>query len=73
MDERSDRVTTTVRNGDNYASVTQSGDPETVVRRVEKRPGYTRLEQRSGNSHAVVVQSDDVADLRDKFRDFFRQ
>lgn len=73
LDERSDRVTTTVRNGDNYASVTQSGDPETVVRRVEKRPGYTRLEQRSGNSHAVVVQSDDVADLRDKFRDFFRQ
>ena len=72
MDERSDRVTTTVRNGDNYASVTQSGDPETVVRRVEKRPGYTRLEQRSGGSHAVVIQSDGVADLWDKFRDLFR-
>ena len=73
MNERSGQATTTVRNGDNYTSVTQSGDPETVVRRVEKRPGYTRLEQRSGGSHAVVIQSDDVADLRDKFREFFRQ
>lgn len=70
IDERSDRVTTTIRNGDNYASVTQSGDPDGVVKRVEKRPGHTRLEQRSGNSHAIVIQSDDVADLG-KFRDFF--
>jgi hypothetical protein len=71
MDDRSDQVTTTVRNGDSYASVTQSGDPETAVRRVEKRPGYTRLEQHSGNSHALVIQSDDGAGLRDRFREFF--
>lgn len=71
VDERSDRVTTTVRNGDNYASVTQSGDPDTVEKRIERRSGYTRLEQRSGGSHAVVIQSDDMADMRGKFREFF--
>ena len=40
-DKGSGRVTTTVRNGGNFASVTQSGDPESVVKQVETRPGYT--------------------------------
>jgi hypothetical protein len=70
----SGRVTTTVRNGGNLASVTQSGNPETVVKRIEKRPGYTRLEQRSGNSSAVIVQSNNVADLPlDKIPPAFRE
>ena len=73
-----DEVTTTVRNGDNFASVTQSGDPDDVERRVEKRPGYTRLEQRSGSSRSVIVQSNDPADVPlsavpPAFREFFRR
>jgi hypothetical protein len=58
-------VTTTVRNGNSLATVTQSGDPATVTRKVEKRPGYTRIEQNSGNSRSVVVQSSNPADLPD--------
>lgn len=63
QDNDSAEVTTTVRNGGNLASVTQSGDPTSVVKRVEKRPGYTRLEQHSGTNSSVIVQSDDLADL----------
>jgi len=69
---------TTVRNGENFASVTQSGDPGDVVKRVETRPGYTKLEQRSGTSRSVIVQSSDPADLPldqfpRAFRDLFRK
>ena len=55
--------TTTVTNGNNFASVTQSGDPATTTRKVEKRPGYTRIEQKSGGNRSVVVQSNDPADM----------
>ena len=55
--------TTTVTNGNNSATVTQSGDPATTTRKVEKRPGYTRIEQQSGGSRSVVVQSNDPADM----------
>ena len=78
QEENSGQVTTTVRNGDSLASVTQSGDPATVERHVEKRPGYTKLEQRSGSSRSVIVQSDDPADLPldqlpRPFRELFRK
>jgi hypothetical protein len=78
QDRNSGQVTTTVRNGNNLASVTQSGDPTDVVRRVEKRAGYTKLEQRSGNSRSVIVQSNNPADLPldqipPVFRDLFRK
>ncbi len=58
-------VSTTVRNGNSFATVTQSGDSATAVKRIEKRPGYTRIEQKSGNSSSVVVQSSDPADSQD--------
>src|SRR5215210_7057936 len=73
-DKDSGRVTTTVRNGNNFASVTQSGDPGSVVKQVETRPGYTKLEQHSGTSRSVVVQSSDPADLPlDQFSRAFRE
>ena len=53
--------TTTVTNGNSSATVTQSGDPATTTRKVEKRPGYTRIEQQSGGNRSVVVQSNDPA------------
>ncbi|MFL4990402.1 MAG: hypothetical protein ACJ8AX_03230 [Gemmatimonadales bacterium] len=56
-------ATTTIRNGNSVSSVTQSGDPATVTRHVEKRPGYTRIEQHSGGNHSVVVQSTNPADM----------
>jgi hypothetical protein len=56
-------ATTTIRNGNSISSVTQSGDPATVTKHVEKRPGYTRIEQHSGGNHSVVVQSTNPADL----------
>jgi len=74
QEENSGQGTTTVRNGDSFASVTQSGDPATVERRIEKRPGYTKLEQRSGSSRSVIVQSNDPADLPlDQFPHAFRE
>jgi uncharacterized protein (DUF2147 family) len=59
-------ITTTIRNGNSTATVSQSGDPATTTKRVETRPGYTRIEQKSGNSHSVVIQSDNPADILDK-------
>ena len=56
-------ATTTIRNGHSVSSVTQSGDPAKVTRHVEKRPGYTRIEQHSGGNHSVVVQSTNPADM----------
>ena len=58
-----ENVTTTIRNGNNSATVTQSGDPATTVKKVEKRPGYTRIEQHNRNSRTVIVQSDNPADM----------
>jgi hypothetical protein len=63
QDKQAGQVTTTVRNGDNLASVIQSGDSGPVAKRIEIRPGYTKLEQRSGNSRSVIVQSNDPANL----------
>src|SRR5689334_11564700 len=57
------KATTTIRNGHSVSSVTQSGDPAKVTRHVEKRPGYTRIEQHSGGNHSVVVQSTNPADM----------
>jgi hypothetical protein len=62
-------VTTTVRNGNSIATVTQSGDPATTVKKVEKRPGYTRIEQQTGNSRSVVVQSSNPADMAEFEKD----
>jgi hypothetical protein len=56
-------VTTTIRNGHSVSSVTQSGDPAKATKHVEKRPGYTRIEQHSGGNHSVVVQSTNPADM----------
>jgi hypothetical protein len=56
-------VTTTIRNGNSVSSVTQNGDPAKVTKHVEKRPGYTRIEQHSGGNHSVVVQSTNPADM----------
>ena len=58
-----DTVSTTIRNGNSTATVTQSGDPATTVKKIEKRPGYTRIEQNTGNSRSVVVQSSNPADM----------
>src|SRR4051812_37146618 len=58
-------VTTTIRNGTSVSSVTQNGDPAKVTKHVEKRPGYTRIEQKSGGNHSVVVQSTTPADMPD--------
>ena len=55
--------TITVTDGNNVASVTQSGDPATTTRKIEKRPGYTRIEQQSGGNRSVVVQSSNPADM----------
>jgi hypothetical protein len=55
-------VTTTIRNGNSVSSVTQNGDPAKATKHVEKRPGYTRIEQHSGGNHSVVVQSTNPAD-----------
>ncbi|MGJ4994185.1 hypothetical protein ACQR0Z_07235 [Bradyrhizobium sp. HKCCYLS3077] len=48
--------TTSIRNGSNSASVTQSGGAATTDKKVETRSGYTRIEQHSGGNSATIVQ-----------------
>ncbi|MGJ5208498.1 hypothetical protein [Bradyrhizobium sp. HKCCYLR20261] len=47
--------TTSITNGSNAATVTQSGAPATD-KKVETRPGYTKIEQSSGGNSATIVQ-----------------
>jgi len=46
--------TTSVTNGSNAATVTQSGAP--TAKSVKTHPGYTRIEQHSGGNSATIVQ-----------------
>lgn len=48
--------TTSVKNGSNSATVTQSGGAATTDKKVETRSGYTRIEQHSGGNSATIVQ-----------------
>jgi hypothetical protein len=48
--------TTSVNNGSNSATVTQSGDPSKTEKRIETRPGYTSIEQHSGGNSATIIQ-----------------
>lgn len=48
--------TTSVQNGTNSATVTQSGDPADTHKSVGRAPGRTRIEQRNGSNSATIVQ-----------------
>jgi hypothetical protein len=49
--------TTTVTNGNNTATITQSGDPAKTQKQIERRPGYTGIQQRNGGNSSVIIQS----------------
>ncbi len=53
--------TTIIQNENSKIVLRQDGDG-TIERQIERRPGYTRVEQKSGNSRTTVVQSSDPAD-----------
>lgn len=48
--------TTTVNNGSNSATITQSGDPSKTEKQVKTGPGYTSIEQHSGGNSAMIIQ-----------------
>jgi hypothetical protein len=48
--------TTSVQNGGNSATITQSGDPSATRKSVESGPGHTRIEQHNGSNSAVITQ-----------------
>lgn len=54
---KEENVRTHISNGSHSATVTQSGSPKDATVKVERRPGYTRIEQRSGGNSATVIQS----------------
>lgn len=47
--------TTIVRDANGVATITQSGDPEQAVVRVEKSPGRTTVYRHSGGNTAIVT------------------
>ncbi len=49
---------TRVANGGNTAIVLQSGGRMPAQVQIERRPGYTRIEQHSGNNSATIIQMD---------------
>ncbi|HET7849346.1 MAG TPA: hypothetical protein VFL51_09845 [Pseudolabrys sp.] len=55
--------TTIVRNGNSVAIVTQSGDPDKAVVRIEKKPGRTVIYRKSGGNTSIVTQSSDPRDI----------
>src|SRR5262245_62559716 len=48
--------TTSVNNGSNSATITQSGDPSKTEKQVKTAPGYTSIEQHSGGNSATIIQ-----------------
>ncbi|EIG63596.1 hypothetical protein Bra1253DRAFT_00089 [Bradyrhizobium sp. WSM1253] len=48
--------TTTVNNGSNSATITQSGDPSKTEKQVKTGPGYISIEQHSGGNSAMIIQ-----------------
>ncbi|PJG51245.1 hypothetical protein CVM73_32020 [Bradyrhizobium forestalis] len=48
--------TTSVDNGSNSATITQSGDPSKTDRQVRIGPGYSSIEQRNGSNSAIIIQ-----------------
>ncbi|MGV7213077.1 hypothetical protein [Bradyrhizobium sp. UFLA05-112] len=53
--------TTSVNNGSNSATITQSGDPSKTEKQVKTAPGYTSIEQHSGGNSATIVQRSNPA------------
>lgn len=47
--------TTVVRDANGVATITQSGDPDQTVVRVEKSPGRTTVYRHSGGNTAIVT------------------
>ncbi len=54
--------TTSVNNGSNSATVTQSGDPSRTEKQILTRPGYTSIEQRNGGNSSVIIQRSNPGD-----------
>lgn len=48
--------TTSVTNGGNSATITQSGDPSKTQKQIERRPGHTEIYQRNGSNSSVIIQ-----------------
>jgi len=48
--------TTSVNNGSNSATITQSGDPSKIEKQVKTGPGYTSIEQHSRGNSAMIIQ-----------------
>jgi hypothetical protein len=48
--------TTSVTNGSNSATITQSGDPAKTEKQVVTHPGYTSIEQHNGGNSSVIIQ-----------------
>ena len=53
--------TTSVNNGNNAATITQSGDPAKTEKQVKTAPGYTSIEQHSGGNSATIIQRSNPA------------
>jgi len=47
--------TTVVRDGNSVATITQTGDPDRAVVRIEKSPGRTTVYRQSGGNTAIVT------------------
>jgi hypothetical protein len=52
--------TTVVRDANGVATITQTGDPDRAVVKVEKSPGRTTVYRQSGGNTAVVTMSSGV-------------
>jgi hypothetical protein len=67
---------TIIRNGDNVAVVTQSGDPSEVIEHVVREPGRTIITRKSGGNTTIVTQGSgpvDIDTLPPQLRELFRK
>lgn len=62
-DDNGDSHTTVVRDANGTTVITQSGDPDRAVVRIEKTPGRTTVYRRSGGNTAIVTTSTGVSPI----------
>lgn len=58
-----DGHTTVVRDANGTTVITQSGDPDHAVVRIEKAPGRTTIYRHSGGNTAIVTQSSSTSGI----------
>ena len=62
-------TTNVINNGNNTASISQSGDPANAQVDIERSPGRTKMYQKNGGNSALIIQNSNPGAARNPDQD----